>query len=117
MLLAAVRGAARGQAVLDPAITGPVRAEWPLAPGPYQAPRIGSVASGPHPLTERELAVLRLLAQGRTNRQISQTLFVSEETAKSHVANILAKLDLNHRNQTIVYALKHGLVSLEDLQP
>ncbi len=59
--------------------------------------------------------MLRELAHGRTNKEIAARLHVGEETVKTHVGNILAKLQLAHRSQAIVYALKQGLVSLDDL--
>jgi signal transduction histidine kinase/DNA-binding CsgD family transcriptional regulator len=67
-------------------------------------------------LSEREKDVLRQLAHGRTNREIAQELGVSEETVKTHVGNILSKLQLSHRTQAVIYALKRGLVSLDDLE-
>ena len=66
-------------------------------------------------LTEREKDVLRQLAFGRTNREITTALVVGEETVKTHVGNILAKLQLAHRNQAMIYALKQGLISLDEL--
>ena len=66
--------------------------------------------------TERELDVLKSLAHGRTNREIAEELVVGEETIKTHVGNILAKLHLAHRTQVVVYALKQGLISLEDIE-
>ena len=66
-------------------------------------------------LSERKEDVLRQLAHGRTNREIAQALHVSEETVKTHVGNILSKLQLSHRTQAVIYALKQGIVSLDDL--
>jgi NarL family two-component system response regulator LiaR len=68
-----------------------------------------------HELTEREVEVLRLIAKGYSNRQIAQALEIGEETVKTHVANMLAKFEVDHRLQIVVYALKHGLLSLDDL--
>jgi NarL family two-component system response regulator LiaR len=103
VFLSAVRGAARGQSVLDPAVAGAVLLEL--------------VRGGPliEALSEREKEVLRQLAHGRTNQEIAQELHVSAETVKTHVGNILSKLQLSHRTQAVIYALKQGLVSLEDL--
>jgi DNA-binding NarL/FixJ family response regulator len=67
-------------------------------------------------LSEREKDVLHQLAHGRTNREIAQTLHVSEETVKTHVGNILSKLQLSHRTQAVIYALKQGLVSIDDIE-
>ncbi len=65
-------------------------------------------------LTEREVEVLRLVAQGHSNRQISDCLTISEATVRTHVSNILAKLDLSSRTQAALYALREGLASLSD---
>jgi len=104
VLVAAVRGAARGQSVLDPAVAGSVLQDL--------------VRGGPlaEELSEREKEVLQQLAYGRTNREIAQALHVGDETVKTHVGNILSKLQLNHRTQAVIYALKQGLVSLDDVE-
>ena len=59
-------------------------------------------------LTEREQEVLRLIADGRSNREIAEKLFISEKTAKTHVSNILSKLHLDDRTQAAIYALRRG---------
>jgi NarL family two-component system response regulator LiaR len=64
---------------------------------------------GPDDLTPRELEVLRLLAQGLSNREIAQALSISEKTVKTHVSSILAKLHLADRTQAAIYALRHGV--------
>jgi len=64
-------------------------------------------------LTPRETDVLKGLAQGRSNREIAKALSVSEETVKSHVSSILAKLGLADRTQAAIYALQHHLVPLD----
>jgi NarL family two-component system response regulator LiaR len=104
ILLAAVRAAARGQSLLDPALAGSVLQEM-----------VGSTGVK-HDLTEREMEVLRLLAHGRTNREIAGELVVSEETVKTHVGNILTKLHLAHRTQAVIHALKEGLISLAEIE-
>jgi NarL family two-component system response regulator LiaR len=106
VLLDAVRAAARGQSTLDPAIAGSVL-EAVVA-------GVGKGDAGPG-LTGREVEVLRLLAHGRTNREIAGELVVSPETIKTHVGNILSKLHLAHRTEAVVLALKRGLVSLEEI--
>lgn len=65
------------------------------------------------PLTERELEVLRLVAQGLSNRQIANELIISEATVRTHVSNILGKLHLASRIQAALYALDKGLASLD----
>jgi NarL family two-component system response regulator LiaR len=104
VLLMAVRGAARGQSVLDPAVAGAVLQEL-----------FHSSGLQPDELTDREVEVLRQLAQGRTNREIALLLTISEETVKTHVGNILAKLHLAHRTQAALYALKRGYVTLDEI--
>lgn len=103
LLLSAVRSAALGRSVLDPKIAGAVLQELLEQ---------SSIEPG---LTERELEVLRQLAHGRTNREIAMQLIISEETVKSHVGNLLAKLQLAHRTQAALYALKQGVVGLDEL--
>ena len=68
----------------------------------------------PEPLTERELEVLRLVAQGLTNQEIAERLVVSEVTVRTHVSNVLSKLHLANRVQATLYALRKGLASLSD---
>lgn len=93
-LLAAVRGAAEGNAIFEPALMQRVMQAQSL--------RHNDV------LSARELEVLKLIANGLTNAEIAGQLSVSEETVKTHVANILRKLGLAHRTQAAVYALRNG---------
>ena len=67
-----------------------------------------------HSLTTRELEVLRLLAQGHENTEISEELVISEATVRTHVSNILGKLHLASRTQAALYALREGLASLDE---
>jgi two-component system, NarL family, response regulator LiaR len=96
-LLAAVRAVARGRTFIDPAA----------------ASMLASPASDD--LTARETDVLRQLALGRSNREIAAALEIGDETVKTHVAHVLAKLAVENRAQATVQALKRGLVSLEEL--
>ncbi len=66
-------------------------------------------------LTEREIVVLRLVAQGQSNREIANELTISEATVRTHVSHILAKLELSSRTQAALYALRKGLASLDDV--
>lgn len=68
-------------------------------------------------LTSRELEVLRLVAEGRTNRQIAQELSVSEATVKFHMGNILEKLHLQNRAQVVAFAHRHGLTQAAEAEP
>ena len=104
VLLAAIRGAAHGQSTLDPALAGAVLQDLSGDKTLVEA------------LTPRESEVLRLLGLGLTNRQIAEKLVLGEETIKSHVGNILAKLHLSHRAQAMLYAIKQGLISLDEVE-
>ncbi len=70
---------------------------------------------GPEALTERETEVLRLVARGKSNRQIANELFVEEKTVKAHVSSILRKLGVSSRTQAALWAVRGGLVSMEEL--
>jgi DNA-binding CsgD family transcriptional regulator len=88
--------------------------EWATSgsdPGGRGDPPAGS--AGSDPLTEREREVLRLLAEGLQNKAIALELSISEKTVKTHVSNILAKLQLADRTQAALYAVREGLVHLE----
>jgi NarL family two-component system response regulator LiaR len=69
--------------------------------------------TSPEDLTERELEVLRLIAGGLNNREIADTLVISEKTVKTHVSSILSKLHLEDRTQAAIWALRHGLATDE----
>ena len=69
----------------------------------------------PEPLTGREAEVLRLLARGRANKEISAELFIEEKTVKAHVSSILRKLGVRSRTQAALHAVRAGVVSLEEL--
>ena len=69
-----------------------------------------STTPQPHPLTERELEVLRLIAKGATNREIADQFVVSEGTVKNHVSNILNRLGLRDRTQAAIYAFENNLL-------
>ena len=100
-LAAAIHAARRGEASLAPGIATKLLQEIAIGSNP---------AAEEHTLTEREYAVLALIAQGRSNKQISEELTISEKTVKTHVSNILTKLHLEDRTQAAIYALKEGLV-------
>jgi DNA-binding NarL/FixJ family response regulator len=104
-LLHGIRTVASGAALLDPEVTRQLV-------GRYAARIRPSEESAPaNPLTPRELEVLRLLADGLSNSEIAATLLLSQETVKTFVSRILAKLGLRDRVQAVVYAYRHGLVT------
>ena len=100
----AVRTVAEGGAWLDPAVTGRVLAVYRAAPAPSAA------APALAQLTEREREVLTLVAQGCTNGEIAQRLFIGEGTVKTHINHLFTKLDLRDRAAAIVFAYDHNLV-------
>jgi DNA-binding NarL/FixJ family response regulator len=104
-LVAGIGIVARGEALLAPSVTRRVVEEF--ARRPRARP---STQAALEQLTPRELEVLRLVARGLSNTEIAGTLVVSEATVKTHVAHILAKLELRDRVQAVVLAYESGLV-------
>jgi DNA-binding NarL/FixJ family response regulator len=104
-LLQGIRTIATGAALLDPEVTRALVGRYAARIRP-----VGDAAPG-GPLTPRELEVLRLIADGRSNREIAAALVISPETVKTFVSRILAKLGLRDRVQAVVYAHRHGLVT------
>jgi DNA-binding NarL/FixJ family response regulator len=102
-LIDAVRVVAAGDALLSPAITRRVIEQFTWLPPPGGT----DVLAG---LTDREREVLKLVARGMSNAEIAAELFVSDATVKSHVAHLLAKLQLRDRVQAVVLAYESGLV-------
>jgi DNA-binding NarL/FixJ family response regulator len=68
------------------------------------------------PLTERELGVIRALAQGMSDRQIAHSLGISEKTVRNHTSNIYRKLHIFDRTQAVIYAVREGVIDVEDLE-
>jgi two-component system, NarL family, response regulator LiaR len=98
----AIRGAAEGRVHLAPGAAARLMRE-------VRAPE------SPEALTGREAEVLRLLARGKANKQIASSLYVSEKTVKAHVSSILMKLGVQSRTQAALYAVRSGLVSIDEL--
>ncbi|MDN4524667.1 response regulator transcription factor [Fictibacillus fluitans] len=96
----AVRNTYYGQSVLEPEVTGKMmnRMRQRTQQHPHEE------------LTSRELEVLLLMTEGKTNQEIADTLFIAQKTVKVHVSNILSKLDVQDRTQAVIYAFKHNLV-------
>jgi DNA-binding NarL/FixJ family response regulator len=108
-LVAAIRIAARGDALIDPSVTHRLVARFAAGIAPSNTPPVR--APGLDRLTTRENEVLLLVAAGYSNTEIGARLYVADETVKTHVSRILAKLDLRDRVQAVVYAHRHGLLT------
>ncbi|MEU8775208.1 response regulator transcription factor [Streptomyces sp. NPDC048606] len=98
-LAAAIRSVHAGHVLLQPEVAEVLLAQDDQPAG----------AGRPGALTEREREVLGLIADGRSNREIARALVLSEKTVKTHVSNILMKLDLSDRTQAALWAVRHGI--------
>jgi NarL family two-component system response regulator LiaR len=101
-LVDAIRAAHQGESRLNPQITKKLMEKV--------TNQLESMESPTADLTEREMEVVRLVAEGLSNKDIAAKLVISEKTVKTHVSSILGKLHLNDRTQLAVYALKNGIV-------
>lgn len=96
----AIRKTMNGESVLEPEVTTKM----------MQRMRSNSTVALHDQLTDREMEVLLLVAQGKTNQEIADELFIALKTVKTHVSNILAKLEVQDRTQAVVYAFQNGMV-------
>ncbi|WP_064094269.1 response regulator transcription factor [Rossellomorea aquimaris] len=96
----AVRKTYSGQSILEPEVTGKMMTRM----------RQRTVSKPHEELTNRELEILLLMTQGKTNQEIADELFIALKTVKTHVSNILSKLNVQDRTQAVIYAFKHDLV-------
>lgn len=103
-LLRAIRDVYHGQSALNPTIARKL----------IHKLREADTKSPVEELTTREVEVLRLIARGLSNREIGEKLFISEPTVRTHVSNILMKLDLPNRTQAALFAVREGLVTAEE---
>jgi NarL family two-component system response regulator LiaR len=106
-LLQAIRDVYHGESSLHPAIARKLIRELN---------RPTTLPPSDEPLTDREAEVLILVARGLSNQDIADKLVISERTVRTHVSNILSKLQLANRTQAALYALKEGLTSLDEPQ-
>ncbi len=102
MLFEAIRAVHQGGSFLDPAVTskvmGAVGRKTEKAGGAFRS------------LSEREVAVLQMLAQGKRNKDISKALSITERTVKFHISSVLGKLDAGNRTEAVVVAAERGLI-------
>jgi DNA-binding NarL/FixJ family response regulator len=103
-LLKSLEAVARGESLLDPALMTKVFARLREAARKER----GQAFAG---LTEQEVRILSLVAEGHTNREIADKVYLSEKTVRNYVSAILGKLGLAHRSQAAAYAVEHGLLS------
>lgn len=122
-LINAIRSVVAGHAYIHPKVTGKLinqlRRMTYLDPagvgGGDQGPKEAGVKyihQPNSPLTRREAEVLRLLAEGKSNKSIGEMLFISEKTVKNHVSSILQKMEVEDRTQAVIIAIKNGWVTL-----
>lgn len=104
-MLRAIRAVAHGESLLGPTIAQKVMRQFAALPG-KQSPLVDE-------LTPREMEVLTLIAEGRSNKEIARELSISEKTVKNHINNVFAKLHCNDRTQAMLYAIRKGLVKVE----
>ncbi|SDQ27227.1 response regulator [Virgibacillus salinus] len=96
----AIRATYQGQSILEPEVTGKIMNRMREKP-----------VDSPHDqLTDREMEILMLVAQGKTNQEIADQLFIALKTVKVHVSNVLGKLEVQDRTQAVIYAFKNNLV-------
>ncbi|RFU86207.1 DNA-binding response regulator [Streptomyces triticagri] len=112
-LIAAVRVVAAGEALLAPSVTRRLIADFAkqrTAPRKATSLRLNG-------LTPRETEVLELIARGLSNQEIAETLVLAEQTVKTHIGRVLAKLDLRDRAQIVIFAYESGLVTPGESAP
>lgn len=111
-LIAAIRAVAGGDATISPRITKKMLDMFaPQLPGEESEAAAAADSAALASLTERETEVLKLIAQGMTNQELADKLFISMTTVKTHVGNILNKIGARDRVQAVIFAYENGLVS------
>ena len=103
-LVAGIRVVAEGNALLAPSVTRHVIAKF------AQRPKPRDYTDSLSKLTSREVDVMKFVARGKTNAEIAQELFIGEATVRTHVSNLLSKLDLRDRVQIVAFAYESGIV-------
>ncbi|WP_447973683.1 response regulator [Nitrospira sp. Kam-Ns4a] len=109
-IVAAIRAIYRGESLIHPSVASKILAEFSLLAQKGKGKKPTWVE---HDLTEREITVLKLVADGKTNKEIANSLDLSEKTVKNHVRNIFHKLQVYDRTQAAILAIRKGLIQLE----
>ena len=106
-LAESIRSTAHGESILDPSVAAKVVAEFSRV-----SSMVGGISSDvlPEPLSEREIELLMLIASGSSNKEIAETLFITEGTVKNHITHILGKLGVRDRTQAALKAKEIGLI-------
>jgi two-component system NarL family response regulator len=108
-IVAAIRAMSRGESLIHPSVASKILAEFSLLSEGKARKR----SFLEHDLTEREITVLRLVADGKTNKEIANVLDLSEKTVKNHVRNIFHKLHVYDRTQAAILAIRKGIIELD----
>lgn len=122
-LINAIRSVVQGHAYIHPKVTGKLinqlrrmtyLDDMGIVSGAAaaQEPGVKFIAGDESPLTRREAEVLRLMAEGKSNKLIGEFLFISEKTVKNHVSSILQKMEVDDRTQAVIHSIKFGWVTL-----
>lgn len=123
-LINAIRAVVAGHAYIHPKVTGKLinqlrrmtyldeRGATAGSGDPLKEAGVRYIHTPESPLTKREAEVLRLMAEGKSNKLIGESLFISEKTVKNHVSSILQKLEVEDRTQAVINAIKNGWVTL-----
>jgi two-component system NarL family response regulator len=111
-IIKAIRSTYQGESMLQPSVATKILNQFShLSQKPVPKP-----SRSEQELTDREIQVIKLIADGKTNKEIANSLTISEKTVKNHVRNIFQKLDVDDRTQAAIYAIKKGLIQLNPLK-
>jgi len=108
-IVAAIRAVSKGESLIHPSVASKILAEFSL----LSEGRGKKRAFLDHDLSDREITVLRLVAEGKTNKEIANVLDLSEKTVKNHVRNIFHKLQVYDRTQAAILAIRKGIIELD----
>ncbi|GIW03963.1 MAG: DNA-binding response regulator [Thermomicrobiales bacterium] len=111
-LLDALRRVVMGENLINSLILSRPKLAWRVLSEFRQIAQDGEALPGTIPLSAREIEVLDCVAQGLSNKEIADALFVTEQTVKNHMTSVLRKLDVNDRVQAVLYAVKHGWIEI-----